>query len=67
MRPVPPPILARTLVSLVSGYLLTERIGRPQQTLNLPPIDWVSGLLDVLLYGVFETRAGRDARVTGAV
>jgi len=54
LRPIPPPILARTLVSLITGYVLTERVGRPQQTLNLPLMDWESGLLDVLMYGLFK-------------
>jgi AcrR family transcriptional regulator len=64
LRPVPSPVLARTLVSLIGGYLLTERIGRPQQTLNLPSIDWVGGLLDVLLYGVFVKPAEGNALQT---
>lgn len=54
LRPISPPILSRTLISLVAGYLLTERIGRPEQTLGLPPLDWEGGLLDVLLFGVIE-------------
>lgn len=54
MRPLPMPTLARAIVSLVGGYLITERVGHPQQTLGLPPLDWVGELLNVLMYGVFH-------------
>ena len=47
LRPIPPPILARALVSIIAGYLLTERVGRPQETHKLPPVEWVGGLLYV--------------------
>lgn len=53
LRPISLPILIRTLISLIGGYLLTERAVHPQQSLNLPQTDWVSGLLDILMYGVF--------------
>lgn len=52
LRPISPLILTRTFISLVAGYLITERIGRPEQTLGLPPLDWEGGLLDILLHGV---------------
>lgn len=53
LRPISPPIIARAMISLIFGYLLTERFGRPEQTLKLPPLDWESSLLDVLMYGLF--------------
>lgn len=54
LRPISPLILTRTLISLVAGYLLTERIGRPEKILGLPPLDWEGGLLDVLMFGVIK-------------
>ncbi|MBE2200542.1 MAG: TetR/AcrR family transcriptional regulator [Anaerolinea sp.] len=62
LRSIPPFILVRSLISLVAGYLLTERIGRPEQTLGLPPLDWEGGLLDIFMHGIFVHESGVESR-----
>lgn len=54
LRDIPPPIFMRTLVSLIFGYLITERVAKPAETLNLPSIDWARGLVDIFLHGVLK-------------
>jgi len=54
LRPIPPFLFLQTLVSLILGYLITERVVRPEQTFGLPHIDWVQGLTDVFLHGVLN-------------
>jgi len=54
LRDIPTPIFMRTLISLIFGYLITERVTRPVETLNLPEMNWVQGLVDVFLHGVLK-------------
>ena len=54
LRDIPTPIFMRTLISLIFGYLITERVAKPAQTLSLPEMDWVHGLVDVFLHGVLR-------------
>jgi AcrR family transcriptional regulator len=54
LRDIPPPMFMRTLVSLMFGYLITERVARPAETLNLPTTDWLQGLVDIFLHGVLK-------------
>jgi hypothetical protein len=54
MRDIPPFVFLRALVSLVAGYLITERVAKPTQALHLPEIDWARELTDVFLYGVLN-------------
>ena len=54
LREVPAILFNRVLISLIAGYLLTERIARPAETLNLPDVDWVRGLVDIFMYGVLR-------------
>jgi AcrR family transcriptional regulator len=54
LRDIPTPIFMRTLISLMFGYLITERVATPAETLNLPDMDWVQGLVDIFLHGVLK-------------
>ena len=56
LRDIPTPIFMRTLVSLMFGYLITERVAKPTETLNLPTMDWVQGLVDIFLHGVLKPK-----------
>ncbi|MFZ5915332.1 MAG: TetR/AcrR family transcriptional regulator [Chloroflexota bacterium] len=55
LRQIPAPILMRTLISLIFGFIITERVGRPTATLNLPDMDWVQGLVDIFMHGVLKS------------
>ena len=55
LRDIPTPIFMRTLISLIFGYLITERVARPVETLGLPEMDWVQGLVDIFLHGVLRS------------
>ncbi len=60
MRPVSDLIVARTLISLLMGYVVSER-AMPQMArmaLRLfPPRAWIDGMVDLLLYGLLEDDA----------
>lgn len=58
LRDVPPHVFGRALASLVVGYALTERVGKPGITLNLPETDWADALADVFMRGVLADRDG---------
>jgi hypothetical protein len=49
------------LASLIAGYILIERIGRPSETLHLPDADWAKELADVFLHGVLHPVAASGA------
>jgi AcrR family transcriptional regulator len=55
LREVSPFVFLRALVSLIIGYLMTEWVARPTQTLPLPTIDWQQGLTDIFLHGVLKS------------
>jgi len=60
LRPVSDLILARTLVSLVIGFVLSERaVPRVARTALrfFPQRAWVDGAIDLLMYGVLEDHA----------
>ncbi len=60
LRPVSDFILARTLVAMVIGFVLSEQmvpqIGRLAMKV-LPQRGWVDGMVDLMLYGVLEDDA----------
>jgi AcrR family transcriptional regulator len=60
LRPVADVILARTLVSLLMGYILSEQampqVARVVMRL-FPQKAWLDGMVDLLLYGVLEDDA----------
>lgn len=53
-----PAFIVRAFVSVVAGYVLTERVTRLQPPGAMPQMDWESGLLDVLMYGLLEQAEG---------
>ena len=57
LRPVSDMILARTLISMVIGFVASERampqVGRMAMRL-IPQKGWVDGMIDLMLYGVLE-------------
>lgn len=55
LREVSPFLFLRALVSLIMGYLITDWVARPAQTLPLPEIDWQQGLADIFLHGVLKS------------
>lgn len=63
LRDIPPHVFSRALVSLVMGYVLTERVAKPQATLNLPDTDWAEALADVFMRGVLADKDGQGTRV----
>jgi AcrR family transcriptional regulator len=57
LRPVPTPVLARMLISLLIGYVASERMmpGAVQVMMRLfPQKAWLDSMVDLLLYGVLE-------------
>lgn len=65
LRPLPPHLIARALGSMLAGYMLTERVARQERTVvsqveALPQADWESGLLDVLMRGLFREQAPEE-------
>lgn len=57
LRPVPDPILGRTMIALLMGFMVSER-AMPQMArfaMRLfPQRAWLDGMVDLLLYGVLE-------------
>ncbi|OGO17030.1 MAG: hypothetical protein A2Z14_08940 [Chloroflexi bacterium RBG_16_48_8] len=58
LRELSPPLFLRALVCLMIGYLITEWVARPMETLSLPEIDWHQGLSDIFLHGVLNPPEG---------
>lgn len=54
MRGVPFLVFARTMVSLVVGFTLTQRVARPDRVPQIAGIDWAEALTDVFLHGVLR-------------
>lgn len=59
LRPIPPHVFSRVLISLIVGYALTERVAKPQTTLCLPETDWADALADVFLHGTLREEGGK--------
>jgi hypothetical protein len=60
IRPVPDPILGRTVMAMLIGFVLSERVvpqvGRMLMRV-LPQKAWLDGLIDLMLYGILEDDA----------
>jgi hypothetical protein len=56
LRDLSPFIFMRTLVSLIGGYIISERVVGSVEYPQLPEIDWARGLADIFLHGVLEKR-----------
>jgi AcrR family transcriptional regulator len=60
LRPTPDPILARTLIALLMGFVLSEKAMPKVARLAMrlfPQRAWIDGMVDLLLYGVLEDDA----------
>jgi AcrR family transcriptional regulator len=57
LRPVPSPVLARTFIALLMGFVLSERAMPQMMQLMMrvfPQKAWLDSMVDLLLYGVLE-------------
>ena len=63
LRDVPFPVFFRTLISLLAGFMLTERVVKPDRLPQFTGIDWPEALVDVFLHGVLKPP---DREVEGA-
>jgi len=60
LRPVSDPILIRTMMAMVMGFVLSEEAMPPIAKVALklfPQRAWVDGMTDLLLYGMLEDKA----------
>ena len=54
LRDVPFPVFLRTLISLLAGYMLTQRVVKTDRLPGFAGIDWPEALVDVFLHGVLN-------------
>jgi AcrR family transcriptional regulator len=52
LRGVPFLVFVRTLLSLVVGFMLTQRVATPDRVPQMAGIDWAEALADLFLHGV---------------
>lgn len=57
LRDVHPVVFMRSLISLIAGYLLTERVVRIAPALQPPGVDWVGELTRIFMRGVLLSPA----------
>jgi AcrR family transcriptional regulator len=60
MRPVSDPLLIRTMIAMVMGFVLSEQAMPPVARVALklfPQRAWIDGMTDLLLYGMLEDSA----------
>jgi AcrR family transcriptional regulator len=60
LRGVPFLVFVRALLSLVVGFMLTQRVATPDRVPEMANIDWAEALADIFLRGVLNPPA-RDA------
>lgn len=54
LRELQPAVIVRTFMSVLVGFVVTERVMRLERVGLMPALDWPGALLDVLMYGLFE-------------
>ncbi len=52
LRDVPPVVIVRTFLSLLIGYLITERVMKGSPLLEQWDVDWFGGMLDIFVHGI---------------
>ena len=57
MQVVPFLVFVRTMLSLVVGFMLTQRVVTPERVPQMADIDWAEALADLFLYGVLRPPA----------
>ncbi len=55
LRDIPFLVFLRTLVSLLSGFMLTQRVVKTDRIPQFSGIDWSEALVDVFLHGVLRS------------
>ncbi len=58
LRDVPFLVFVRTLISLVIGFMLTQRVATPDRMPQMARIDWAEALADLFLHGVLRPPDG---------
>jgi hypothetical protein len=61
LRSLPFLVLMRAQLSLVLGFVISERLAQSTPALQLPGTDWALALADVFLRGVRKPRGSRGA------
>jgi AcrR family transcriptional regulator len=59
LRRLPPPIVLRTFMSLMMGFLMTELLLRNTKVakqFNLSAAQWLDGIVDIYLHGILDER-----------
>jgi AcrR family transcriptional regulator len=54
LRDYPPPVLIRTMVGMVLGYLLTEMVFKEVGLFKQSRYDWFGNTIDIYLYGILK-------------
>jgi len=54
LRDIPFLVFVRALLSLVIGFMLTQRVATPDRLPQLAGIDWAEALADLFLHGVLK-------------
>lgn len=57
LRGVPFLVFVRTLLSLVVGFTLTQRVATPDRVPQMAGVDWAEALADLFLHGVLRPPA----------
>jgi AcrR family transcriptional regulator len=57
LRPLPAPIILRSLASLLVGYLLTGLVLKRSAALQAHDLDWFGGMMDIYLHGIVRPPA----------
>jgi AcrR family transcriptional regulator len=54
LRDLSPFLFMRTLISIIGGYVMSERVVGSVESPQFPEIDWARGMADIFLHGVLE-------------
>jgi AcrR family transcriptional regulator len=65
LRDIPFLVFVRALLSLVIGFLLTQRVATPERVPQMASIDWAEALADLFLHGVLRPPAQDVEGATG--
>lgn len=57
LRDIPLEAVIRTMISLIMGYLATEIIAKPSNSLPIPDLDYVDHMIDIFFHGIIKEDA----------
>ena len=63
LRDIPFLVFLRTLISLLGGFMLTQRVATAAPMIRLPEVDWAHTLADIFMYGVLAPSEPGTAEV----